>query len=75
MAMLLYVHVQVARLSESLATVFTHVRFLSGVSVNMDLELKSKRKKRLTIGALELLFRLNTFPFHSLLSVELRMNT
>lgn len=56
-AVLLDVHVQVARLGEAFAAVFADVRLLAGVGVDVNLKLKGQCEQGVTVRTLELLFR------------------
>lgn len=66
---LLDMHVQIAGLSKTFSTILTDIRFLSGVRVNVNLELERQSKQRMAVGTLELLLRWDAFPFNSLLGV------
>lgn len=56
-AVLLDVHVQVARLGEAFAAVFANVRLLAGVGVDVNLKLEGQGEQGVTVRTLELLFR------------------
>lgn len=73
-AVLLDVHLQIARLSKSLSAVLTDVWFLTGMGVDVNLELERQGKQSVTIGTLELFLRLDAFSFNAFMGVKLRMN-